>query len=973
MPDRWLEELSERVQCELKSRPLQFLVERELEDVERSRLYDELSRRYPELWRPVFGPCIALAAVHAAADASREDTSLIELFYRRLHMPSDQRAWNDEHGPAIIRFLEEHFPDKPDAYDRTGPYRYVGVVYRHAGIPAVGLPAFAQLLTRLFREHGRHFSRREYDAVLPAALPRCVSEFLNSDTGYAFTVATAGVYYRLRLSLAETQEAGNIPGYRKGFWTELLRLLRRDPPPPPKEGYPPPFLALDAGRLQLQLCFDKAGVAKGIYSFGGTRVLNPVRPVNSQSRPAGGFRHPATGSWEISVDQWWWPGQTGAALFRTSDGRFVASAGAVRPGDYYVVVTQTVSLPHEIVREDLGVLDVPSHLQGDQYYYVFRVSLAPGTSLSDLGFFVAGSEPIPSLEFAEGFTHPRLGSDVYVGELPRLVVSNWPEDTTHDYWLWVEVGEQRRRLLPTSGRSEHPLAVSVPCQGQIVLEPRGFLRQGGEPQVLGFTVVPRGIRFRWRPLAVGVDEDAILEVELPPGWQAAWQNAEARPAGSGRQTVRVLPAVVRLDGTLFCETVSLATSLKVPRVGLELKGDRAKIVWIEEADLLPPVLQLEAPARYRVNLVALDGPKAQTVWEGTPMPRAGLRDVSWLEWATAARTFPGMAAQLAVHPRGCPFVGSSVYFAFSDRIRQHIGTLPADSAVFALPGLGPALRSADSIVRQPQAVSCIPGSVDLASPLCDWLLVFARGAQVFDGTELLPPINPECPPAERRFADLLAWVQAARQAHVQLEPRPPWNPDLDEVLTGLPVERWQGIVRSLLAETPDPVRVLCEWRDCIARNSRLATQVLGDVPGAHQITEGARRYLQAVTQTQTGRDRRTALGAAIRDLRQIEVIADVPKALIFASRSLWQLALYRLDEFEQASQLSIDSPTGPFACLAASMKALAAHCRALGEAPVWPAGVGFAELSPCVEDAELERALGRPSPKVEAVLVSEHL
>ena len=78
------------------------------------------------------------------------------VFYRRLHMPSDQRAWNDEHGPAIIRFLEEHFPDKPDAYDRTGPYRYVGVVYRHAGIPAVGLPAFAQLLTRLFWEHGRH-------------------------------------------------------------------------------------------------------------------------------------------------------------------------------------------------------------------------------------------------------------------------------------------------------------------------------------------------------------------------------------------------------------------------------------------------------------------------------------------------------------------------------------------------------------------------------------------------------------------------------------------------------------------------------------------------------------------------------------------------------------------------------------------------------------------------------------------------
>jgi hypothetical protein len=93
MPDRWLEELSKRIQSELRSRPIQFLIERELQDVERSRLYDELSRRYVELWRPVFGPCIALAAVHAAADASREDTSFIELMSTQQPMrPGRTRA-----------------------------------------------------------------------------------------------------------------------------------------------------------------------------------------------------------------------------------------------------------------------------------------------------------------------------------------------------------------------------------------------------------------------------------------------------------------------------------------------------------------------------------------------------------------------------------------------------------------------------------------------------------------------------------------------------------------------------------------------------------------------------------------------------------------------------------------------------------------------------------------------------------------
>jgi hypothetical protein len=962
MSDRWLEDLGERVRLELRVRPVEFLIERELQADESTRLYDELRRRYNELWRPVLEPCLALAAVHAAASASREDTSFIELFYRRLGMSPDRRSWEDVHGPSVLRFFEEHFPDRPDAYDRPGPWCYVRVVYRHAGIPAVGLGAFAQLLRRLVRDYGRNFTRQDYDAALPAPLPRCVSDFLDSDTGYRFTAATAGVLFRLQLSSLPDHDLDSIPGYRRGFWRELRELLRQEPVETRPDGYSPPFLALDTALLQLQVRFDKAGVVKGAYTYGGRRILSPTLPVDSRRRPSGLYRLPERANWDIPDDQWWWPGRTNAALFRVSDGRFVASGGPVRPGDYYLVAAQGVAPPSNLVREDLGALELGPTLQEDDYFFVFRVSLSAGQPVADLGFVVTGSAPIPTVEFAEGFFHPRLGKDVFIGELPHLVISNWSEGAARDYWLWVEIGGHCRRLSPVPGRSEHRVDAPVPCQGRVILEPRGFLRHGGEPQVLSFAVVPRGIRFRWRTFVVGADDPAHLDVQLPRGWNATWQNAEAHSAATtGGQLVRVSPAVYRLDGQLSCDAVSLAVSIRVPRVGLEVEGHLTPIIWIDSADASAPMLRLEGPPRSRLTLVALDEVRTQTVWEGTPMPRSGLREINWLEWATAARLLPGVASELAVHPRGADFVRTAVYTAFSAKIRERIGTIGDNSAAFDLPGIGSGLRSAAAMVRQPQSVSCIAESAMSAGPLAKWLVTLALCAQTFDGTELSPPIDRSAEAAPAGLLDLLRWVRAAREAHVRLEARPAWSSVLDAELQALPVARWRQVVRSLLADTPDPARLLCQWRDCIVRRSRAAAQVLGNSPGSHTLSEGARRYLEATSRDLTEPGRRRALVDAVRDLRVAEDMQDAPRVLQVAARCLRQLALYRLGELGVAGQLSIDYPSGPFACLAVSMAALAGRCLCQEYSPTWPPGIGFADLSPYDGDAELERELGRPA------------
>jgi len=73
--------------------------------------------------------CLAVAAVQAAVHAEGDETSYLDLFFTRLNCPASIPLWNNYYGPAILRFLKEHF----DEIDRPGPFRYVRPILTACG------------------------------------------------------------------------------------------------------------------------------------------------------------------------------------------------------------------------------------------------------------------------------------------------------------------------------------------------------------------------------------------------------------------------------------------------------------------------------------------------------------------------------------------------------------------------------------------------------------------------------------------------------------------------------------------------------------------------------------------------------------------------------------------------------------------------------------------------------------------------
>jgi hypothetical protein len=198
--------------------------------------------------------CLAVAAVNAAVLASEEQTSFIEMFLP--HVRCQNRAlWDDQYGPGIESFFTKYLNHTP----RTGAWRYVGAVYAHAGVAARVLPSFAHLITFLTNNWGFSVSKIEYEEGLNALELRSFGrEFLKSEVGYQFTRDCLRTLERIESRIIDPSEVDSLPGYRPGFWTELLRHLSRNHAlsVKNKSGFRTPWVALDLDRLRLLIRFD---------------------------------------------------------------------------------------------------------------------------------------------------------------------------------------------------------------------------------------------------------------------------------------------------------------------------------------------------------------------------------------------------------------------------------------------------------------------------------------------------------------------------------------------------------------------------------------------------------------------------------------------------------------------------------------------------------------------------------------------
>jgi hypothetical protein len=147
--EEWLDQVGQEYLAQVEAEEPQFLIEIDVPDARLKDIFANIGRARPHHWSPQKRICLALAAVHSAAQADESEDSFREMFYKRLGRHFNLTEWDSEYGPVISEFLGAWFSvDVPT----SGPYRYVGTVYRHAGIPVPARSGFCLLVVGLLQD-----------------------------------------------------------------------------------------------------------------------------------------------------------------------------------------------------------------------------------------------------------------------------------------------------------------------------------------------------------------------------------------------------------------------------------------------------------------------------------------------------------------------------------------------------------------------------------------------------------------------------------------------------------------------------------------------------------------------------------------------------------------------------------------------------------------------------------------------------
>jgi len=340
-PEQWLEKVGSEYLARVKAEEPQFLVEIDISDDRLEEIFNNISKVRLTKWTTEKRLCLALAAVHSAERADEGENSFRKVFYRRLRCEFNQAEWENYYGPHIATFLKEWFSvELPD----SGSYRYVGAIYRHAGIPVPARSSFCQLLGHLWKD-GVVFTRGQYAEAVRKVSSTVARRFLESQAGYDFAQTTARFIARWERGQILAQELATFPSYRRSLYEAVLSEMGRTfPGPRPliSDSYPPPILALDPDTRRLVVKFDAKGVAANVYRTTSGPVYYANHPV-SGSTPLQYSIRPETK--RLTVTPWWTPSRSPSALFRVGDGGLVDISREVQAGTYYLV-TSTRSCRH---------------------------------------------------------------------------------------------------------------------------------------------------------------------------------------------------------------------------------------------------------------------------------------------------------------------------------------------------------------------------------------------------------------------------------------------------------------------------------------------------------------------------------------------------------------------------------------------------------------------------------------------------
>lgn len=207
----WIKETGKKyLETILTEKPL-FLGELSVTEEELTQLFRRIRQCHSVDECDETRASLAVAAVHAAVHASEEENSYVAVFFRHLGEAESVQQWNYEYGPAVLRFLVDHFEE----IERPGAFRYVRPILNHAGISYRALPAFAKFLTKLRDEAGSGYTRLDYARALKGVSSKFARNFLQEGPGYDFTREAMQTWERI--------EQGIIARH---LFTSLLQIVR---------------------------------------------------------------------------------------------------------------------------------------------------------------------------------------------------------------------------------------------------------------------------------------------------------------------------------------------------------------------------------------------------------------------------------------------------------------------------------------------------------------------------------------------------------------------------------------------------------------------------------------------------------------------------------------------------------------------------------------------------------------------------
>jgi len=476
-------------------------------------------------------------------------------------------------GPKIETFLL-NINMIPKA--QYGPYRYVGLFIRQAGVTKQYLPQLKFYLKRFDQliglEKVADISYEDYRYRLEFILKRLpyssgiFLELLRKPEGFHLIKTVAVLLDQLRTNEINLKELKSRPGFRANFWDDLIELA--EPPSelssPPVQRYDIPFFVYNPDYNKVGLSFDRFGVSQRAFHIEVTDhplpIENTLHLFSDEDELEGVYKITINNRDEFEIRAWEPRVETEVtfqALFRISDGRMICSLNhpkaLLASGEYYLITSGEVSdsLCEQLKLSHQNYLD----LEGNQFYDVWHIPLSQEMRLEGLGECSATQGKI-GLEWENPSHAPGTNSSlgIFSGRIPRCRIHGW-NNIKYRFRLVCENEETRSKhivsedeLIYQNGDAFYSASPPFYQKGSLKLELLGYTTVIPEITKLHFLLLPANFRIRWSYDLLSKDEQPQVDVFSKKELDVEWDKEYETKAQNNQTIYTFLPSTEFVAG-----------------------------------------------------------------------------------------------------------------------------------------------------------------------------------------------------------------------------------------------------------------------------------------------------------------------------------------------------------------------------------------------------------------------------------------